>query len=334
MSEEGPPKTYTRPHFTAEQCVELLSRVWGVARVADLKALPSYDDQNFAVRSETGRRFVLKAFHAEEREETMELQDAVMERLRGAGVTAPFALATVAGKSHHREEGHVCRLLEWVPGEDWCTMSLEAKLAAMRQVGELNGRMDAALRDVRTAGGAERRQWVWRTSDVLLLKHYRWSVAKRQSPERLAVFDALLARFESHVRPQLAAASEGVAHNDLNDHNTLHTEGRISGVIDLGDVCLERHCFSLGNTLFYMMLTLPLQHVLSAAREVAAGYRQHNALPEGEMQLAWEGAKLRCLTSATMSGATQEKHPDDPYVGETEKPGWNLLDYIFPIPSL
>ena len=99
-------------------------------------------------------------------------------------------------------------------------------------------------------------------------------------------------------------------------------------MIDLGDTCLERHCFSLGNTLFYMMLTLPLEHVLAAAKDVVKGYVRHNPLPEREVRLAWLGAKLRCLTSATMSGATQEKHPDDPYVGETEKPGWNLLDFI------
>ena len=152
-------------------------------------------------------------------------------------------------------------------------MVLPAKLAAMEQVGEvspraskfashtsqLNGRMDAALRDVRTAGGAERRQWVWRTSDVLLLRHYRPSVVRRQSAARVAIFDRLLEEFEKTVEPQLRGAAEGVVHNDLNDHNTLQTNGVISGVIDLGDVCLERHCFSLGNTLYYMMLTLPVR---------------------------------------------------------------------------
>jgi hypothetical protein len=35
-----------------------------------------------------------------------------------------------------------------------------------------------------------------------------------------------------------------------------------------------------------------------------------------------------------MSGATQEKHPDDAYVGETERPGWALLDYIYQIQTL
>lgn len=218
--------------------------------------------------------------------------------------------------------------------------------------------MDAALRDVRTAGGAERRRWVWRTSDVGLLRHYRPSVARRQSAARLAVFDRLLENFEQRVEPRLAAAREGVVHNDLNDHNTLQAQGRISGVIDLGDVCLERHCFSLGNTLYYMMLTLPvrththtlsllflfpaltlllsrqLEHVLEAARAVVAGYQRRNPLSAEELALAWAGAKLRCLTSAAMSGATQELHPEDPYVSETEKPGWALLDYIHAVPHL
>jgi hypothetical protein len=71
-----------------------------------------------------------------------------------------------------------------------------------------------------------------------------------------------------------------------------------------------------------------LEHVIDAARAVTAGYLRHNTLSATEQRLAWAGAKLRCLTSATMSGATQEKHPEDPYVGETEKPGWALLDHI------
>jgi hypothetical protein len=82
------------------------------------------------------------------------------------------------------------------------------------------------------------------------------------------------------------------------------------------------------------MLGLPLEQVVGAARDVVKGYLQHNALPDNELQLAWEGAKFRCLTSAVMSGATQEKHPDDAYVGETERPGWALLDYISQIQTL
>ncbi len=200
MSEESAHKTFTRPQFSAAECAELLARVWGVvvAGPEALQPLPSYDDQNFAVTGLGGTRHVLKLFHAEEKEATMELQDAVMRRLREAGVAAPFAVPTRAGASWARERGHLARLLEWVPGEDWCKMDLPGKLAAMQQVGEvstrrssfwcahvpgqLNGRMDAALRDVRTAGGAERRRWVWRTSDVLLLCHYRPSVAGRLRP--------------------------------------------------------------------------------------------------------------------------------------------------------
>lgn len=139
MSGEAP-KTFTRPEFSAEECVELLQRVWGVAvaGAAALRALPSYDDQNFAVEDADGARHVLKLFHAEEREATMELQDAVMERLRAAGVAAPFAVRTRAGATWAQERGHLCRLLEWVPGEDWCRMDLAGKLAAMEDVGEVS----------------------------------------------------------------------------------------------------------------------------------------------------------------------------------------------------
>jgi hypothetical protein len=82
---------------------------------------------------------VLKLFHAEEREATMELQDAVMTRLREVRVSAPFAVPSREGRSWVRERGHLGRLLEWVQGEDWCRMDLPRKMAAMGQVGEVRG---------------------------------------------------------------------------------------------------------------------------------------------------------------------------------------------------
>jgi Ser/Thr protein kinase RdoA (MazF antagonist) len=115
------------------------------------------------------------------------------------------------------------------------------------------------------------------------LQHYRWAVEKRQSAGRLACFDRLLAEIRAEEEKALKSVSSGLVHNDLNDHNTIvgrddDSTPKIRGLIDLGDLCVERHCFSLGNTLFYMMLTLPLERVLEAARSVVQGYISRNPL--------------------------------------------------------
>lgn len=336
------PKTYTRPTFTEADCRRIVKEQWGIV-IEKCKPLPSYDDQNYAVVSEQGTKYVVKAFHLEEREEVMELQDGVMERLRKAGVNAPYAVKSVRGETHVRERGHLMRVLEWVEGEDWAGLEEGQKLALGEALGALAGRIDAALAGWRSQGGAEERQWVWRTSDAGLLRHYRDSVAARQSPARVALFDALLASHAREMQPGGILASQplGIVHNDVNDHNTLVARSpaappRVAGVIDLGDVCLERYCFSLGNTLFYAMLNMPLPLVLPVAARVARGYLSANPAlsPASAVSAAWLGAKLRCLTSASMSGHTQILHPDDPYVGETEVPGWKLLDYIYPIATL
>lgn len=81
------------------------------------------------------------------------------------------------------------------------------------------------------------------------------------------------------------------------------------------------------------MLNLPLDLVMSVACGVARGYMKHNPIMK-DTKAAWLGAKLRCVVSATMSGVSQEAQPDNQYVGETEKPGWALLDYIVDIPDL
>lgn len=156
------PKTYTRPEFSAEEALELLQSFWGV-RAAKVKSLPSYDDQNFAVLLQEDAKepsYVLKLFHKEEKESTLELQTLVMNRLAEVGVCAPRHVSLVDESAFKRIRGHLGRLLKWVPGNDWCSLDLQDKMSLMFAVGELNGHVDAALRETRSEGGAEHREWV------------------------------------------------------------------------------------------------------------------------------------------------------------------------------
>ena len=325
MEDSSPKKTFTRPEFSASEASELLEKVWGL-KATSLAPLPSYDDLNYKVDLSDGRRVVFKAFHAEENTSVLLLQDSVMRQLSEASVRSPSPVLNLKGETFARHGKHLVRVLDWVPGSDWIHLDEEARIRTMPEMGALVARVDAALSSVEDA--AAHRHWVWRTSDALLLREFRWSVEKRQSAQRLALFDHLLAEYETTVIPQLEQCGAGVIHNDINDHNTLVEDGRVVGVIDLGDVCFERYCFSLGNTLFYALMGLAQERVLECAQEVLRGYLEQRRLSSLEQELVWTGACLRCLVSCAMAGHTSELHPHDAYVGETEVPGWKLLEFM------
>lgn len=304
----------TRPVLPDDAARVLLAEHWGIEQ-AKLAPLDAYDDVNVRVDWAAGRRAVLKVLHAEIDEAVVALQAAMMECLAAAGVVAPRALPTLTGAPWVRvqlgQHAHVARLLAWVPGRDYATVPPPQRPQLARELGRLVAQVDAALATVQPVPAAAHRESVWVTSYAHLIRSRRPSVQRRQTPARLALWDATVAAWEGEWRAQAAALARGLVHNDINDRNVLVDEDvtaplRIAGVLDLGDACVEAYALALGNTVFYALLGLAPDAVVAAARGVVHGYCQLRPLSPAELRMVAVGARMRCLVSATMAGATSE----------------------------
>jgi Ser/Thr protein kinase RdoA (MazF antagonist) len=298
--------------------------------------LDSYDDKNYRLDVANGSRFVLKVLHAECPENVVALQHAAMVALRAARIAAPYPVDTSKGThwvvvelGPHR---HIARLLEWVPGRDYQAVAPADRPQLAYMFGELVAQVDRAFEALNPIPEAAFRKWLWRTSDAHLVTEFRDSVVRRHSAARVAIWDETMRLWNTQWAAQAATLPQGLVHNDINDRNVLVSEEgvplKITGVLDLGDACVERYALSLGNSLFYAMLGLPLERVMDVAHQVTRGYCAAKPLSREELCMAAVGARMRCLVSATMAGATREKYPDNEYVGETEKPGWTLLEFL------
>lgn len=68
------------PNLTCEQACKVVQAEYGLVVTAE--ALPSERDQNFRLRAEDGRSFVLKIANGEEDRSFLEAQNQVMAKLR------------------------------------------------------------------------------------------------------------------------------------------------------------------------------------------------------------------------------------------------------------
>jgi len=106
-----------RPSFTAEDAAALASTLFGTQGSA--VELVSERDQNFLVDAGTAR-FVLKIANSNEAHDALELQSALLDRLRGTGYEVPEALHAPDGDAivaaTHAGTEYFVRLLTWVPG--------------------------------------------------------------------------------------------------------------------------------------------------------------------------------------------------------------------------
>src|ERR1044071_7393444 len=110
------------PNLTLEDARQHADR-WYDLR-GDIRPLPSERDQNFYLKSESGREFVLKIANAAERREVLDLQNSALEHLAShdSSLSLPRLCPTKTGESIVAIEStdgstHFMRLLTYVPGK-------------------------------------------------------------------------------------------------------------------------------------------------------------------------------------------------------------------------
>jgi len=203
-----------------------------------VRALPGYADINFAVTDvANGARHVLKLAHPAVEATALQLENAVMRHLAAAGLTVNTPLPIVATSGAdiipiRDAEGalwHV-RLLTYVPGRLW-SEATPAPAERLHGLGRALAELDIALSGF--SHPHMQRQGDWDLRGAL---QARTRLPLLTDPELRATLQAILERF-ANMQVELEALPCGLIYNDANDNNLLlDAEGRLSGIVDFGDL--------------------------------------------------------------------------------------------------
>jgi Ser/Thr protein kinase RdoA (MazF antagonist) len=339
-----------RPAFSAEEAKAIAQEHFGVA-VADVGSLPSYDDQNFRITAAGGAGcYVLKIAAAEaecrgycDAEATkgmMEMENEAIRLMAGAGVSVP-ALATAGGSDivvleqlGAKATGPgTCfvRLISFLPGVIYAELK-EHPPCLLRRIGVCLGLMDRAL-----AGFEHRcaeRDLTW---DLANAPRCREHLSCVPEPERRALADRVLGRFEERVTPRLMSLPRQAVHGDVNDYNILVDTAALAepsegeqvgpegvGVIDFGDMVLTARVCNLAVALAYVCMGK--DEPLAIAAVVISAYQGVNALTEEEISLIWPMVGARNCQSALNAAHSSSLEPDNEYLLVSAAPAWALLE--------
>jgi 4-aminobutyrate aminotransferase-like enzyme len=146
-------------------------------------------------------------------------------------------------------------------------------------------------------------------------------------PDRHAKIRQILDAFQ-RIKPDLAELPDQAIHNDVNDYNilvrgSLDQPPKISGLIDLGDMCAAPKVCDLAIAAAYAVLDHPdpegvLEHLVQ-------GFHSVCALTPGEIDMIWPLLQLRLAVSVVNSTIMAQEKPDDPYVLISQGPAWTFL---------
>lgn len=312
----------TPPQLSPERAGDVARAGWGI-EVARVELLVSERDQNFLVREPDGRSWVLKVSNAAEDPGVVEMEVAAVERVAAVdpGLPVPLARPTLRGEPIARVEldgaEHLVRLLPVLPGRNADPGELDAD--AIERIGVTVGRLSRALRGFFHPAAGRVIAW-----DQQRLPGLFADAALVTDPDRRALLDRVIGRFRAHVVPRLPELRAQVIHNDVTLDNLLvDEEGRVTGIIDFGDMAHTATILDVPATL--QSLFRERIDIFEVAGHFLPGFASVVPIEELEAELLGDLLAGRMAQTILISARRTREYPDNAYIAAWSEPAWALL---------
>ena len=314
------------PRLTAARAEEIGHETYGVATTAH--PLPSERDQNFRLEVDGVPTYVLKVANRTESADVLAAQHDAAALALAAGLPVQRVHPTLDGAKHGATDGHLVRLLDWLPGVPLADAGRPSP-ALLHDLGTLLGRHATALDGYDHP--AAHRTFHWDVAQAAaVLRERRAAIA---DPGGRAVVDEVLARFEQHVGPRLPGLRRAVVHGDANDRNVLVGPGerdrplerfaRVSGLLDYGD--LVHTVLVAEPAVAAAYAAMAGEDPLGAVAQLVAGFHAEHPLEPAELEVLWDLVRARLAMSVCHAAVQAGDRPDDPYLTVSESAAWATL---------
>ena len=320
------------PDLAPAEVQALVARLYGID--GSVKPLASERDQNCAVETADGRRYVLKISNPSEPEPLVDFQIAALEHIARTSPSQPVprVVRTLDGRTRDtvalaggaRTTVRMLTYLEGIQIRE--TPRTAAQRVAMgRGLAELNLALQGFTHPAAT------HDLLWNASAAHRLTVQLDSLA--DGPRRTLAL-SFMARFTEHVLPRLASLRAQVIHNDYHLYNVLvapHDQARITGIIDFGDML---HAPLVGE-----VATAAAFHMAGSAdpfegaAQFVRAYQAVLPLTELEQDIVADLMATRHLVTALISEWRALRYPENrAYIMRHNPAAWEALSQMADLP--
>jgi Ser/Thr protein kinase RdoA (MazF antagonist) len=316
----------TTPRFTIADGERLGREFYGLGAVA--APLPSERDQNFALTTAAGEKFVLKFAKSDEDPAVLQLQAAVLKHAarHAPNLALPRLVAARSGEecvsvTDARGRPYLMRLMTWIDGEVFAH-ALPHTEALLASLGTAMADLDVALQDFSHPAMHRELHWDVRHAD-LALKHLPL-LSSEQQPVVRQLMNAWRTIDWQDLR-------HSVIHGDANDYNVLVRDRRVAGFLDFGDIVHSATVCDLAIALTYAMLDKP--DPLAAVVPVVAAYHRRLPLTAAEVDALYPLTTGRLCMSLCYAAYNARAKSGDAYQLISAGPASALLQKLSVIPG-
>ena len=300
------------PRLDAAGAVRIAAKGWGL----EATATPLTGD---------GGPYVLKSQVAADPWTDLESQNRLLAHLATGdlGVRTPRVVPARDGREivpvETGEGPGAARLLTHLPGRRWAETGGSPELR--RELGRVLARLNRHLAAFDHA--ALHRDHPW---DLRRAGRQRRDLAVITDPTRRRLVETVFHRFAAYRTLHGPSLRRSIIHGDANDHNLLVENGRLTGLLDVGDAVASWTIAELAIALAYVMLDE--EDPLAAASEVARAYHAEWPLTDEELTVLFPFACARLAQSVVISARRRHEEREDGYLYVSEAPAWALLERL------
>ncbi|HEX4680373.1 MAG TPA: aminotransferase class III-fold pyridoxal phosphate-dependent enzyme [Gaiellaceae bacterium] len=317
------------PSFSADDVARIAAELFGLEGTAT--NLGSERDQTFLVEGAADAG-VVKLSNLAEDPGTLDLEtEAILHISRldpGLPISRPRVVSAAAGTAAYRTtvEGpdgtHFVRLFERLHGGDG---GPDLSDAAVRDYGAMHARLNLALRSFFHPGSG--RELLWDLAHAAKLRPLTDRVV---DPSRRRLVESVLDRYEANVASRWPRLRAHVVHGDLNLDNVLFDDtGRISGIVDFGDVGHTAQVGDLAIGVASLMRGRPLDDVLRIGRIATDGYQSRIPLEADELDVLGDLVATRLAAIVVISAWRVAQYPENAeYIQAWDEDSWRLLELV------
>ncbi|MBV8258310.1 MAG: aminotransferase class III-fold pyridoxal phosphate-dependent enzyme [Actinobacteria bacterium] len=300
----------TPPRFTPDEVAAIGAELFGLQ--GEARDLGSERDQTFLVGDG-----VLKISNLGEDAAVLDLEAKALAHIERVDPELPVARLLGSTTLDGPDGTHFVRLFERRHGHHG---GPELSDGALRDYGVTHARLARALRGFfHPAAG---RELLWDLAHALDLRAHTALVGRR------ALVDAVLDRYEERVVPRWPLLPAQIVHGDLNLDNVLLDEhGRISAILDFGDVMHSARVGDLAVAVASLMRGRPRGDVFRAARLAVDGYTSRSPLEPDELEVLGDLVATRLAAIVTISAWRVSRYPENAaYIQSWDDDSWALLE--------
>ena len=304
------------------EMIHSVLQAYGVV-AKDIQKMEGYGSANYRIKAVDGKQYVLKHYTNVEEKELVKAENKMLS-IYGSGRSFEIPKVYLNEKQKRLTEnadGSFSRLLSFIEGDFLAEIELTNEL--FFSLGKCMGELNRAMQTERNSA-IEARKTIWDLQYFLLNEPKATFI---DNPAQKKIADYFLDQFRQFVLPELPTLRHQIIHNDWNNWNVLANNinnGKVTGVIDFGDICYSPLIHELAVALPYMMFEK--ENPIAAACEVIKGYHQELPLTEQELKLLYYLIPARLTTSVCNSAEAKTQATDTEYILISEKPAWKLLE--------